>query len=496
MHPRDAENERLRADNQALRDLVTTLTSTIEAQKSAFEDQRAAFEELLQRFQQLERRFLGKKSEKMPSPRDASRKRRGEKADPAKTQKKRKARAEQRSEFETVRVEHAVPDAQRCCPHCNRTDLARVGNGRVTKLLEYVPGYFVCEEHVQETLACACGDYIVTAPPPPKVFEGARYGPHFIAHLIVAKCVDSIPLHRLEKRFERLGIPMSRSTMTDLFHRAAEELAPLVERLFVMIALATVVQADETSIKIQDREKRGFIWTFVTADAIGYRCSPDRSGETPKQVLGGTEGVLVVDGYTGYNQVAGVDGRIRAGCLAHARRKFFESLDVAPEAQEALDQILTIYEVEYEAEELGIIGTGDHLVLRKQKSVPRMAKFHAWLVEQKSLHPPRGKMGKAIGYALRGWEALTAFLDDARAPVDNNRSEAALRIAALGRKNFLFVGHPEAGCNLAGLYSLMATCRLHGVNPEAYLADVLMRVGTHPAAEIDDLLPHRWISTG
>jgi transposase len=214
---------------------------------------------------------------------------------------------------------------------------------------------------VQEKSACRCGEYIATAAPPRKPFEGGRYGAGFVAHLVVSKCADSIPLHRLAKQYQRLGIPMSRSTITDQFHAAAEKLAPLSRRLLEIVARSDIVQADETSMMMQRPHRRGFVWTFLADDLIAYRFSPDRSGETPRAVLGGTLGTLVVDAYTGYNRVTDVEGRERASCLAHVRRKFFDALGTAPaEARRALDLILDVYRVEHEAKERGILPWGSH----------------------------------------------------------------------------------------------------------------------------------------
>jgi transposase len=308
------------------------------------------------------------------------------------------------------------------------------------------------------------------------------------------KCGDSLPLHRLAKQYSRLGMPLSRSTLCDLFHAAAERLEPLSKRLLERIAAAEVVQADETPIKMQSPNQKGYLWTFLDGGLIGYRFSQGRSGDTPKKVLGGTQGTLVVDAYTGYNRVTDADGRIRAGCLAHARRKFFEALPTAPtEGARALELIRDVYRIEHAAKERGIVRTKEHLQLRQSESRPAMDRFHSWLLEQKGLHPPKSPLGAAIQYTLNQWEPLTRFLEDARVPVDNNASERALRIAALGRKNFLFVGHQEAGEHLAGLYSLVSTCDAHDVDPVAYLRDVLLRLGTHPASRIDELLPDRWV---
>jgi transposase len=209
-------------------------------------------------------------------------------------------------------------------------------------------------------------------------------------------------------------------------------------------------------------------------------------------VLGGTKGTLLVDAFTGYNAVVSVDGRTRAACLAHVRRKFFEALPTAPEAQEALDIILDVYRVEHRATEQRIVRSEEHARMRNTDSRAAMSRLSTWLEHHRDLYPPKGPLGKAIRYALDNWPELMVFLDDVNVPVDNNASERALRIVALGRKNYLFVGHEDAGQNLAVLYSLMAACELHGVDPHAYLADVLVRVDDHPQKRIDELLPDCW----
>jgi transposase len=286
--------------------------------------------------------------------------------------------------------------------------------------------------------------------------------------------------------------------MTELFHRAGELLRPLAARILALVAASDVVLADETSmpmqstIRLEKKPKRTYLWTFVSGNFVAYRFSPSRSGATPREVLGGTKGTLVVDAYTGYNAVTGVDGRTRAGCLAHARRKFFDALGSHPDAQVALDAIRDVYRIEHEAKERGVARTAEHLAMRQTRSKPILDKLHTWLVEKKDSYLPKGGMGSAIRYALDNWTELTRFLEDVHVPPDNNRSEAALRVAALGRKNFLFVGHEDAGDNVATLYTLVGTCEAHGVNPFEYIRDVLLRVSTHPASDIDALLPHRW----
>jgi transposase len=245
------------------------------------------------------------------------------------------------------------------------------------------------------------------------------------------------------------------------------------------------------------KPKTGFQWTFVAHDERGdtdvaFVFAADRSGQTPRQVLGGTSGTLLVDAYSGYNAVSEVSSRERAGCHAHLRRYFYEALPTAPAAQEALDLILDLYRVEHTAKEQRIVGMPAHLALRKERAGPVRDRLKAWLDAQHGKEPPKSPLAIAIRYARSNWTELGRFLDDARIPLDNNPAERALRRVALGRKNFLFVGDIEAGKNIAGLYSLVATCEARGINPLEYLTDVLTRVAEHPHARIDELLPDAW----
>lgn len=450
----------------------------------------------------LERHVFGRKAERLPGIQQLLRREQaGEDSETRRQQAldKRRERAARRAEALTRQVHHLVPETQRRCPACGSDELKPLGQGRTTVVYEYIPARFERQVHVQETLACACGKGVVTAPAPPKVVDRGEYGPGFIAHVVGSKCADAMPLHRLAQRLERGGVPMSRSTLTDLFHLAAEVLSPVCVRLLQHIARAEVVWADETPLRVLDVKKtrKGYLWTFLTWNEkgewlIGYRFSMGRAGKTPKDVLGGTTGALVVDAYTGYNTVTVPTGRVRVGCWAHVRRKFFEALSKTPEARGVLDSILALYRVEHEALKAGMVRTLAHRALRQHKSRPVLEALHAYLTQQQPLHLPKGPMGQAISYALNQWQALCRFVEDERLPLDNNRSEGALRKAALGRKNFLFVGHEAAGENLAGLYALVATCEVNGINPEEYLADVLLRVQTHPNSRLDELLPHEW----
>lgn len=456
--------------------------------KKYAEAQAAELALLKEKFEQLERRVLGKKSErfkssKLPPPLPP-------KSEPAKASEKRRAnRLIRDARVETEVVQVAVPKDQCSCPDCGK-ELRRVGEGKSSTVFEYVQPYFRKRVYQRETLSCRCG-HIVTAKAPNRVGEKTRFAPSFIAHLIVNKCGDSNPQYRLEKAYRNLGIPMSRSTMCELIHRGADELRPLHNAALKLVPLATDVHADETSMRQQDLSGRSYIWSFVTPELVVYRYAPSRSGAIPQQVLGDSQGRLVVDQYTGYNAVTKPGRRLRAGCLAHARRKLYEQRE-HPETQEPLDLIRRIYEVEREAKEADIIGTDAHLELRKRKSRPIFAQLLWWGHRHRGSFNPRSAMAKAIRYLLKNFRELGRFLRFASIPPDNNIAEASLRRVALGRGNYLFFGHEEAGNDFAVLYTLVASCEKHGVNAIDYLTDVLIRVQTHPAHRVDELLPHRW----
>ena len=468
---------------------IATLTEKLTAVESTVE--------------KLQRHVFGQRSEKMPPVAETIR-------DPAKAEaariaalRTRRENIEKRRQLTTRKIEHKVREEQKTCPKCGGHDFSRLGGGDVTELYDLVPAKVERQLHVQEKLRCRCGETIITADPPAKVYDKARFGPTFIAQVVVSKCADSLPLYRQAKAYRRAGVEVDDSTLGQLFHRAAEATKPLSKRLLQLVSEKEIVQADETTQRVQAKGKTrtAWLWSFIARDEaekeiISYVFSRSRSGETPLRVLGDSLGKLVADAYSGYNRVTLPGGRERAGCLAHLRRKFFEAQSTAPElAKIAMDYILDVYRVERAALDADLLGTPEHLEMRQTQSAVIMEAFKAWLDLEEAQQLPKSPIGEAIGYALSQWDALTLFLTDPHLPVDNNASERALRVAALGRKNFLFVGHDEAGENLAGLYSLIATCEANGFNPVDYFADVLLRVQTHPASRIDELLPHRWKPT-
>lgn len=445
---------------------------------------------------QLKKAVLGSRSEKSKMPRIKT----GAPATPEEQQKTRHERAAARAQTPTVRVEHKVPDGERRCAVCGNDKLTALGEGKKTTVWEFVPARFVRVEHVQEVLRCRCNGFVVTAPGAPKVVEKGQYGASFLAHLAVSKCADHIPIYRLEKAFHRQGVPVARSTMNELLHRASAILAPVWTRLLDVVRVRHVVAADETRLRLvrdkSGKTKNGFVWTFGARDDEGeldvaYVFAEDRSGVTPRTLLEGTTGVLLVDGYSGYNVVDEVSTRRRAACHAHLRRYFHESLPTAPIAQQMLDLVAELYVAEHAADAQGLVGAAK-LEFRKQRAGPIRERMRGWLDAQRERHPPKSPIAGAIRYTDNQWAELGVFLDDERVPLDNNGSERALRRVALGRKNYLFVHDGDAGASIAGLYSLVATCEARGINPFEYLADVLTRVQDQPVSAIDELLPGAW----
>jgi transposase len=482
------------------RDQVESLTAQLAQTNSELGAAKETLAAMQGTLEKLQRHVFGKRSEKMPPVAEALRDPARAEAERLAAQQTRRENAEKQRQLVTRKVEHKLREEQKVCPKCGGHDFTRLGDGLVTELYELIPAMVERQLHIQEKARCRCGETIVTADGPAKVFDKARVGPNFIAQVVVSKCADSLPLHRQAKAYRRVGVQVNDSTLGDHFHRAADLTKPLSDRLLELVPEKEIVLADETTQRVQAKGKTrtAWLWSFIARDEvekeiIAYVFSPSRSGETPVKVLGSSLGKLVVDGYKGYNAITMPGRRERAGCLAHVRRYFFDAQAAAPEAaKHAMDLILEVYKIERAALDADLLGTPQHLEMRQTASRAVMDEFKAWLDAERGRHLPKGPMGEAISYALGQWDALTAFLDDAHLPIDNNASERALRVAALGRKNFLFVGTDHAGENLAGMYSLIATCEANGVNPVAYLADVLVRVQDHPKSRIDELLPHKW----
>ena len=486
-------------DIEGLKAIIKDLIAEVKKCRETIEQQKAIIAAKDAEIATLKKMVFGQKSERMkPVAREVAAKHKDTPgkaaAKKAEADKKRQDNAAAKKKLPTEEIIYDVKPEDCLCPQCGGTTYSDLGFEESFEY-EYIPPTFKQIWHRRRKKVCSCKGHIVAAPPPPRVQEGVIYGPGLHAHVAVSKCKDSIPFYRLEGQYERAGIQLHRSSICDMFHRSARLLKPLHERTMEIISESEYVNADETPIPVQEKEKtrKAYMWVFIGGGLVGYAFAASRSGDTPMRILGDTTGVLQVDQYSGYNQVTKPGKRQRAGCLAHARRKFHEALDTAPElANRALEDILKIYEVEYEAAEQGILGSDKHLAMRDYESRTIMEGLKKYCEDEAPKHLPKGPAAKAIGYFLGNYDDLALFLKDQNIKLDNNISEGQLRLIALGRKNYLFVGNDVAGENLAVLQTLVASCTANGINPQTYLSDVLIRIQTHPASAIDNLLPHKW----
>jgi transposase len=272
------------------------------------------------------------------------------------------------------------------------------------------------------------------------------------------------------------GTPISRSTLNELLIRVAQKLEPIHAHLLAAVREADVVHADETPIRLLSHDKQAWVWVFIGGGTVAFVFDRSRASSVPERVLGGSKGKLLTDGFAGYNAVTKPGGRTAARCHSHIRRKFHEALPTAPRAREVLDLYAAIYAIEAEAKADGIAGTDEHLQRRKEQMGPLLAQLESWMLEVRESTPPKSPLGKAIAYALGQWQGATRCLDDPNIPLDNNVSERAIRVVAIGRKNFNGAGSVEGGEMLATLYSLAASCEAVGADPFAYFRDVITRV--------------------
>jgi transposase len=385
------------------------------------------------------------------------------------------------------------------CPDCGGK-LKALGED-VSEMLEYVPAHFQVIRQVRPKLACSRCDKIVQAEAPSRPIARGLAGPGLLAHVVVSKYCDHLPLYRQEEIYAREGVELERATLADWVGGTSQLLAPLVEALRRHVMTATKLHADDTPVPVLapglGRTKTGRLWTYVRDDrpagdatppAVWFAYSPDRKGEHPQAHLRQFSGTLQADAYAGYDHLY-ESGSIReAGCWAHVRRKFYD-LQVAhksPVAQEALERIGALYAIE---DEIRGRPPNERREIRQARARPLLESLRAWLESCLTKLSKKSDTTVAVKYALGRWEALTRYAEDGGLEIDNNAAERALRAVALGRKNYLFAGSDAGGERAAALYSLIGTAKLNSLDPEAYLRHVLSRIADHPINRIEELLP-------
>ena len=390
---------------------------------------------------------------------------------------------------------HHEPDNSHCQCGCA---LKRIGEDASEKL-DYTPGVFTVERHIRGKWACEQCETLIQAPVPAHVIDKGIPTAGLLAHIMVAKFADHLPLYRQEKIFGRAGLPIARSTLAQWVGNCGVQLQPLVDALCEAVLTHGVVHADETPVQMltpgAKKTHRAYVWAYATSQfsdlaAVVYDFSPSRAGEHARAFLGHWNGKLVCDDFAGYK--AGFElGVTEIGCMAHARRKFFDlhATNKSQIAEKALHYIAALYEVEREVRELE---PGDRQRIRQEKAAPIADALHTWMTAQRQLVSEGSAIAKALDYSLKRWIALTRYLDDGAVPIDNNWCENPIRPWALGRSNWLFAGSLRSGKRAAAIMSLIQSARLNGHDPYAYLKDVLTRLPTQRASEITELLPHRW----
>jgi transposase len=416
-----------------------------------------------------------------------------------------KAKPVRRALPESLPRETIVHEAPCNCPTCGGS-LRALGED-VAEILEYVPSRFKVIRHVRPKFSCASCQQIVQVSAPDRPIARGLAGPGLLAHVLVSKYCDHLPLHRQTQIYAREGVELDRSTLADWVGQSSALLRPLVDALRVHVLGGNKLHADDTPVPVlcpgRGTTKQGRLWTYVRDDrasrspepaAVWFAYSPDRKGLHPRAHLKDFCGILQADGYAGfdklYNEANPTHPIKEAACWAHVRRKFYD-IQVAndsPLAKSALERIGELYGIE---EQIRGQSADIRREIRQARSGPLLDALYRWFKETLTQVSAKSELAVATRYAMSRWKALTRFVADGTIEIDNNAAERALRAVALGRKNYLFAGSDAGGERAAAIYSLVGSAKLHGLDPQAYLRHVIERIAEFPVNRIEELLPWR-----
>ena len=390
------------------------------------------------------------------------------------------------------------------CPGCG-AGLRQIGQD-ASEVLEYQPGSFRVMRHVRPRFACARCHTIVQAPAPSRPIDRGLAGAGVITQVLVGKFCDHLPLYRQSQIYARQGVVVERSTLADWVAGAARLLQPLADAVRRYVLSAGKIHTDDTPVPVlspgRGTTRTARLWVYARDDrpggdatppAVWFQYSPDHKGEHPQRHLAGFAGTLQADAFTGYDQLFADGQVVEAACWAHARRKYYEihkGQDEMPGtlAHQALLRIGALYAIE---KDIRGKPAEERRRQRQSRAKPLVEALHGWLQDALSQLSAKSSMAQAIGYSLNHWQALTRFVDDGHIEMDNNAAERALRAVVLGRKNYLHFGSDAGGERAAVIYTLIGSCKLGSIDPQAYLHHVLERIADHPINRIDELLPWR-----
>jgi transposase len=386
------------------------------------------------------------------------------------------------------------------CPGCGAEQWRVVGED-VSETLELVPQRFKVIRHVRQKLSCAQCQTMVQAPAPSRPIAKSALGASVMAHVLVGKYVDHLPLNRQSEIYERQGVELARSTLADMVGGASALLKPLVESLKRYVFSATKLHCDDTPVDVlqpgRKTTKTGRLWGYARDDrpsndqspaAVWFAYTPDRKGIHPQTHLKGYKGVVQADAYAGYDKVYESEQITEAACWAHARRKFYDLAKAtgSPVAQAALEKIAQLYAIEKACRGLD---ASERLRVRQEQALPLLSAYEQWLKTTLASTSQKLPLGQAILYSLKQWQALMVYATDGQVEMDNNTIERQIRPIALGKKNWLFAGSDNGGERAAAMYSLLNSAKLNGIDPEAYMRHVLERIADHKINAIHELLP-------
>jgi len=387
-------------------------------------------------------------------------------------------------------------------PDMDVSRLQKMGE-EVTEILDYVPAELYVKQYIRPKYAAPLSDgsgTVITAALPGRLMEKCMAGEGLLAQMVVDKYADHLPIHRQLQRYERMGVRIAQSTSNDWMRMTLNHLHSLYEVHRKITLDAGYLSADETPIKVLDEEKKGsahkgYYWVYhnIEKGLVLFDYRPGRGREGPDDILKDFQGYLQTDGYSGYEDFGKRPGITLMHCMAHARRKFYEALQNDKErAEHALSMFQELYAIEHRIREARLVG--DEVVrMRQEEALPVLRAMKKWMEEEyPKLVLKKSPIAQAMAYCLPRWDKLCIYTREARLNIDNNPVENAIRPVAVGRKNYLFAGSHEAAQRAAMVYSLLATCKLHDINPNEWLKDVLQHLHLHNTGNVHQLLPQYW----